>query len=685
LSKSQYRILFSDLTHTGVGLNADVFPLGLGFVAAYACQELTERIEVELFKFPDDLNKALKNAPPDVLCFSSYAWNARLTYKFAEYTKKTYPGAVTIFGGPDFPLPEDERKDFLLERPAIDFFIKWDGEHALVGLLKNLFARDMDFKGLKAEAVSLPNVCYVDQSGQYVEGPDHRVRDLMTVPSPYLVGLMDQFFEYPMMPSIETTRGCPYACTFCNDGSTLRSKIYQKTPEYVRNELLYIASKKKKSNQLAIADLNFGMYQEDIETARTIRDIRKSSGWPDRIQTSIGKSNPGRILEVVKTINEGNTGIIKLSSSLQSTDDEVTKNIKRKNLSMTQLMDMRRGKNEIQNNNLQDYTELIVPLPGETVEKHRKSLRDVVDTLGMNNIDVHQLTMLRGSEMATKPHRKLMGLEVKYRMFVGCLGIYDIGDERVPCAEVEETVIANKTISFDEYLDCRVLDFLVKVFIDNNPFREMFGIVRKMGLSSLDVLLEMRQSHVSRYPALASLLDEFVARTKRPMYNSLKELDAVISKADYIQDLISGNYDQNEMLTCRVMAFSDHFHDLALILRDSVLSYLKKKQVLTADMEAYVIDAARFCENRKFDFRSFSKPKEEEFEFDFVEAEKVGFEIEPSEFKRKSKIRLYYDDEDLSFINRQVSHWGTNTLHHLGKFLQKSNSLKIRRKILRAF
>ena len=58
-----------------------------------------------------------------------------------------------------------------------------------------------------------------------------------------------------MMPSIETTRGCPYACTFCNDGSTLRSKIYQKTPEYVRNELLYIASKKKKSNQLAIAGI----------------------------------------------------------------------------------------------------------------------------------------------------------------------------------------------------------------------------------------------------------------------------------------------------------------------------------------------------------------------------------------------------------------------------------------------
>jgi len=218
------RIFFADLTHTGIGINADVFPLGIGFVAAYAFQELGEQIEVRLFKFPDELNAAIKESPPDVLCCSSYAWNARLAYKFAEHVKKISPETITIFGGPDFPLPQDERKEFLAERPAIDFFIKWDGEHALVGLLRWLFSRGMEVNRLKADMVYMPNVCYVNH-GQYVEGVNHRVENLMTIPSPYLAGLMDQFFEYPMMPNIETIRGCPYSCL---RGDTLIDTIYGK-------------------------------------------------------------------------------------------------------------------------------------------------------------------------------------------------------------------------------------------------------------------------------------------------------------------------------------------------------------------------------------------------------------------------------------------------------------------------
>ena len=49
-----------------------------------------------------------------------------------------------VFGGPDFPIPPIERKDFLLERPAIDFFIKWDGEHAFLELVNELMNQKLE-------------------------------------------------------------------------------------------------------------------------------------------------------------------------------------------------------------------------------------------------------------------------------------------------------------------------------------------------------------------------------------------------------------------------------------------------------------------------------------------------------------------------------------------------------------
>ena len=196
----KYKILFADLTHTGMGINADVFPLGISLVAAYALQELPESIEVEIHKFPDDLNRVLLRETPHVLCMSHYMWNAKLSYAFAEFVKKASPKTITIFGGPELPLAKDERWEFLSKRPAIDFFIKWDGEHAYVKLMKELISQDLNHLLLKRRRTVLANVCYVTPEGDYVEGPDERIEDLMTVPSPYTLGLLDQFFQTPFLP-----------------------------------------------------------------------------------------------------------------------------------------------------------------------------------------------------------------------------------------------------------------------------------------------------------------------------------------------------------------------------------------------------------------------------------------------------------------------------------------------------
>ena len=40
----KYKLIIADLTHTGVGINADVFPFGIGLIGAYAKQELGDTI-----------------------------------------------------------------------------------------------------------------------------------------------------------------------------------------------------------------------------------------------------------------------------------------------------------------------------------------------------------------------------------------------------------------------------------------------------------------------------------------------------------------------------------------------------------------------------------------------------------------------------------------------------------------
>ena len=178
----------------------------------------------------------------------------------------------------------------------------------------------------------LDNTLYIHENNIW-EGQVKRIKDLMSVPSPYSMGLMDKFFTQDLRPLVEWTRGCPFSCSFCNDAVTIRNKIYRKSFEYVDEELEYIGKEVKRNSlyaDLSIADLNFGMFKEDLSVARKIRNIQDKYQWPRTIDTSLGKSQPDRVLETVNILNSGSQPMYKMYTALQSTDPIVLDAIRRK-------------------------------------------------------------------------------------------------------------------------------------------------------------------------------------------------------------------------------------------------------------------------------------------------------------------------------------------------------------------
>ena len=206
-------------------------------------------------------------------------------------------------------------------------------------------------RAVRTDGQLLDNVLHLS-GGKYVEGIERRVTDLMSIPSPYLDGLMDKFFDQGLRPLIEFTRGCPYACTFCTDFHPHRNKVYWRTAEVARREMEYMASHMKVPADMVLADLNYGQYAEDVEVAKIIRSTIEKYGWPRSISCSPGKSHPERVMECVKIINGKDRGVMKFASSVQSTDKTVLSAIVRKNLPIDKLRPIMEAANTHD-----DYTE----------------------------------------------------------------------------------------------------------------------------------------------------------------------------------------------------------------------------------------------------------------------------------------------------------------------------------------
>src|SRR3972149_4639162 len=66
---------------------------------------------------------------------------------------------------------------------------------------------------------------------------------LNDIPSPYLTGLFDKFFKHAGIPLIETNRGCPFTCTFCQQGGEYYTKVVHFDVSRVREEIMYIADR----------------------------------------------------------------------------------------------------------------------------------------------------------------------------------------------------------------------------------------------------------------------------------------------------------------------------------------------------------------------------------------------------------------------------------------------------------
>lgn len=670
------QVSFADLTHTGQHIAVYDFPLGILYVASYAQRELGDQIDFEVFKHPDDFDQYLESNTPKIACFSAFTWNMNLGHAYAQKIKAASPETITVFGGPNFPADRDEQKEFLTKFSAIDFYIEFEGEIPLVELFNSLREVDFDGERFKKARTITHNIRYLVDDELVAGDLAPKVRELDDLPSPYLTGVADKFFNGVFIPMLQTTRGCPYSCTFCWEGGDYFQKTTRFSQERITGELEYMSQRVADVPELCITDANFGIFKQDIETTLAISQIQKnhSQAWPKVIRSSTAKNHKERTIEIVSILGETLPG----TAAVQSTDEEVLKHIKRKNVSLDALVTFAKATGELSG---QTRAEIILCLEGDSTRAHLKSIWDMVDAK-MTSVVMFQFILLLGTQASSNASREKFGIESRYRILPRCHGTYSFRGQTFPVAEIEEIVVANNTMSFDEYQACRAVHLTVEVFHNDLVFAELVNFLEARGVSPSSFIEAVHQSIQQGGGPLLQLYSQFRSEEQGNLWKSLEEAESFVQEPGVIERYIKGELGSNELTKYRVLAIFQHMEEMHEVAFDCARKLLHGQGHGDDQVALYLDELREFSQIRKLDFLDAERTERREFHFDFPRLTESKFAMDPLEAACPEGIslELYHTEEQRDLANAYSHQYGSD-LVGLGRLLVRAKMNRLYRNV----
>jgi len=650
-------ICFSDLTHVGHSCNS--MPYGVGLVAAYAKKELGDRVDINIFKAVDDLIAHVEAATPHLACFSNYIWNKNLSYEVAKRIKERSPKTVIVFGGPNYPLEEGGQVKFMADHPAIDFYFVKEGEIAFTAFLQEMLNCDFDVRGLKEQRKRLDNCNYIIDGDFICGGLADRPENMDDLPSPYLNGLLDPFLTQGLMSLIQTARGCPFKCTFCQEGVEYYNRVKRYSRERIKSELEYIAQRTSFPDVHCI-DSNFGMFKGDVDIASDIHECYEKYNWPKYFIGLSGKNQKAKVLEAASIIRgeDAKGPAVWLSASVQSLDQDVLESIKRGNVAKEELMFVATESDSSSEGSSTSFSELILCLPGDTKKAHFNSVHELIDA-GMTVVRSHQFIMLNGSEAATDADRQKFGMVTRFRIMPATTDSHELFGDKFTVPEIDEICVANNTMPFEDYIDCRMLNLSLEIFYNNGLFSELTKLLKGHGVSISDFVMNVHMRATSAESPLAGLYEDFFRETKE-LFETEEEAANYLKQPGILERYVNGELGNNEQMLYRAVAIVHHMdklHDIAFGVGGEML---ESKGVKNEKLIKYMDELAEYSLLRKRDILSLEAGGDKKFNFDFVDLEACNFNGDPLSFllSKEKNISFKRTREQKDYITSYMKLYG---------------------------
>lgn len=379
----------------------------------------------------------------EVICFSCYIWNIEKTKRLIRMLKQRNASLHIIVGGPEVSY---ESYDVLNQ--GVDAISIGEGEKSVWEYIQMLDSVHHLVQGMYTR--EFPDQTYMRNDIAWLE----------TFDNPYFLPMdctdMDKRYFY-----LETSRGCPYGCTYCLSSQDRCVRMFSDT--YVENILHQIA--KSNIRQVKLLDRTFNC---DPKRALRIARYMNEHCVNQIFQFEIVAETLSEEL-LAFFCEEANPGRFRFEIGVQSFHKETLQSVGR-------IQNNERLKfviKKLHESSCTLHADLIAGLPFESIEQFEKSFNELF-ALGAGEVQLGILKLLKGT--------KLRSQKDQFHMKFDRVAPYTIQATQWVC-EDEMIRIDQCAHAVEKFWNSGTCCYTIKVLLKQQIYNSAFALFMSIGES----------------------------------------------------------------------------------------------------------------------------------------------------------------------------------------------------------
>ena len=185
--------------------------------------------------------------------------------------------------------------------------------------------------------------------------------------------------------------------------------------------------------------------------------------------------------------------------------------------------------------------------------------------------------MLDGSELNVPKEREKWGIKTKYRMIPR--DFVKLSNGKV-VVEIEEVGVSTNTLSFEEYVDLRLLALVVKVTKTGLVFDPVLKFLKEQNLDVFDLIYNMTYKSNRAPKNIKELFNMFLKSTTGELWDSPEDIERNYQNDNEYKKLLDGVAGQNLILYYHMIIISRLISDWTEYILDTAKNLIMENKTI---------------------------------------------------------------------------------------------------------